>query len=123
MTFCGKCGTQVNDGGSPVPATQTLEAGAHPSTVADPVKDGFTFLGWFDGDTKVTLSTYEMPEGNKTLTAKWEKIIEKPSVTEKSDKLETPETGDSTNLWIPLVIAGLSLSAIICLIRKKRKAQ
>ena len=38
-----------------------------------PVRIGYRFLGWYDGDTKVT----ELPKGtigDKILTAKWEKI-------------------------------------------------
>ena len=123
------------DGGTPAPDEQTLEIGAHPTAVADPAKDGFAFLGWYDGDAKVTLSDYAMSEGNKTLTAKWEKIEEnspvtekpgqdeKPSVTENPDNTESPVTGNSSNPWISLVVAGMSLSTMICLIRKKRKEQ
>ena len=61
------------DGGSPVPAVQTLESGAAPAAVADPVKNGYTFLGWYDdADKKVDLSAFRMPEKNVLLKAKWE---------------------------------------------------
>ncbi|WP_176244656.1 InlB B-repeat-containing protein, partial [Enterococcus sp. 3H8_DIV0648] len=39
----------------------------------EPARIGYRFLGWYDGETKVT----ELPKGtigDKTLTAKWEKI-------------------------------------------------
>lgn len=41
-----------------------------------PTKDGYTFLGWYIGDTKVESITEEMT-GNLTLTAKWEKVLVK----------------------------------------------
>ena len=40
------------------------------SKPADPKKDGYTFLGWYEGDTIFDFNT--AITGNKTLTAKWE---------------------------------------------------
>ena len=60
-------------GGAPEPAAQTLKEGAAPAAVNDPRREGYTFLGWFDGDTKVNLSSFTMPAKDVTLTAKWEK--------------------------------------------------
>lgn len=37
-------------------------------------KDGYTFKGWYDGDTKVE-PEFKMPAKDLNLTAKWEKII------------------------------------------------
>ena len=38
------------------------------------VKDGYTFLGWFDGETPVTV--LDATFCNKTITAKWEEVTE-----------------------------------------------
>lgn len=45
------------------------------SKPADPKKDGYTFLGWYEGDTIFDFNT--AITGNKTLTAKWEKQVVK----------------------------------------------
>ena len=41
----------------------------NPVVLKEPVRNGYTFLGWFDeNDNKVTVGDHEM-----TVTAKWEK--------------------------------------------------
>ena len=59
-------------GGSTVdPITFTTENSV--TKLPEPARIGYRFLGWYDGETKVT----ELPKGtigDKTLTAKWEKI-------------------------------------------------
>ena len=59
-------------GGSTVaPITFTTENSV--TKLPEPARIGYRFLGWYDGETKVT----ELPKGSigdKTLTAKWEKI-------------------------------------------------
>ena len=59
-------------GGSSIdPITFTTENSV--TKLPEPARIGYRFLGWYDGETKVT----ELPKGttgNKTLTAKWEKI-------------------------------------------------
>lgn len=78
------------DGGTPVPAVQQLEAGATPVAVANPVKEGHAFLGWYDeAGNKVELSVFYMPEHNVLLKAKWEK-----STVSITDYLLTVENGD-----------------------------
>lgn len=59
------------NGGSEIPAQQVYQ-GDVPMPVADPVKDGKTFLGWYLGDTKKDLATFEMPRKDITLTARFE---------------------------------------------------
>ncbi|MBR4171189.1 MAG: leucine-rich repeat protein [Kiritimatiellae bacterium] len=72
------------DGGTPVPAQQSVEAGSKATKPNDPVKDGYDFTGWYNGnaafdfDTPITASI--------TLTAKW---------TEKSTGDETPTEPDT----------------------------
>lgn len=85
------------DGGTPVPAVQTLEAGGTPTPVSDPAKQGFKFLGWYDGERKVEFSGFKMPNKNVILKAKWEKVQANPEIT--------PKTGDSfpaSLFWITL---------------------
>ncbi|OTO20811.1 hypothetical protein A5875_002164 [Enterococcus sp. 3H8_DIV0648] len=59
-------------GGSTIdPITFTTETPV--DKLPQPARIGYRFLGWYDGETKVT----ELPKGttgDKTLTAKWEKI-------------------------------------------------
>ncbi|MDT2598697.1 BspA family leucine-rich repeat surface protein [Enterococcus hulanensis] len=59
-------------GGSTVdPITFTTENSV--TKLPEPARIGYRFLGWYDGETKVT----DLPKGtigDKTLTAKWEKI-------------------------------------------------
>ena len=59
-------------GGSAIdPITFTTENSV--TKLPEPARIGYRFLGWYDGETKVT----ELPKGSigdKTLTAKWEKI-------------------------------------------------
>lgn len=44
------------------------------STLPTVSKDGYKFLGWYDGGTKVEAG-FKMPANDINLTAKWEKII------------------------------------------------
>lgn len=60
-----------------------------------PVKDGYIFIGWYDGDTKVEVIT----KGNYNLVAKWEKdnkieyitISEAIEIANKTGETETVE--------------------------------
>ena len=50
-------------------------------TLTAEANEGYTFLGWYDGDTKVSEDdaltyTFEMPAEDKTFTAKWEAAAE-----------------------------------------------
>ena len=51
-------------------ATKTVEDGKQIGTLPTPVKEGYTFLGWYNGETLVEAGT--LVEGEMTLTAKWE---------------------------------------------------
>ena len=124
------------DGGTPVPAAQTLTLGTKPAAVTDPVKSGYTFLGWYNADgQKVDLGTFTMPEHNMTLKAGWEKVPNKPDDPTKPDKptdptkpndpaapSTSPKTGDDFPTW-PFWMAVVSLCGIgLTLIFKKRWA-
>ena len=119
-----------------MPAAQTLTSGTKPAAVTDPVKSGYTFLGWYNADgQKVDLGTFTMPEHNMTLKAGWEKVPNKPDDPTKPDKptdptkpndpaapSTSPKTGDDFPTW-PFWMAVVSLCGIgLTLIFKKRWA-
>ena len=58
-----------SDGGSSVDAQTVVEGGKATEPTA-PTKDGYTFDGWFDGETKWDFDN-DTVTGNITLTAKW----------------------------------------------------
>lgn len=64
-----------SDGGSTV-AKQTVEEGKKATEPKAPTKKGYTFKGWYLGSTKYNFSNKVTK--NITLTAKWEKVEEKP---------------------------------------------
>ena len=55
--------------------TQTVEENAKATKPTDPTKNGYTFTGWYNGDSKFELDT--AITANVTLTAKWELITYK----------------------------------------------
>ena len=61
-----------SDGGSEVPS-QIVKKGKTAVAPADPVKDGYTFLGWYNGEVKWDFSTGVTSD--ITLVAHWEAII------------------------------------------------
>jgi len=63
-----------SDGGNAITAIQVTED-TPVGTLPIPTKSGFTFLGWFLGDTEITaltVATDALFGGGKTLTAKWQ---------------------------------------------------
>ena len=62
----------VNGGNALLETTITAEAGAA-ITLPTPTKEGYTFLGWYNGETKFEATA--MPEANLTLVAKWEEVV------------------------------------------------
>jgi len=61
------------NGGSPTPASQSLDAGASFTVGAAPTRSGFVFSGWSgsDGNTYTPGTSATMPAGALTLTAVW----------------------------------------------------
>lgn len=49
-------------------------------TLPTPTKDGFTFAGWYEGETKVDAG-FKMPARNIALTAKWDKEVKYSIIT------------------------------------------
>lgn len=85
------------DGGAPIPPAQTLKAGDKPAAIDNPKKEGYTFLGWYDGETKMELDSFKMPANDITLIAKWEKQQNIPS--------EGPDTGSGFPAWALCLLA------------------
>ena len=57
-----------SDGGSDV-ASQTIEEGTRATKPADPTKEGYDFVGWYNGNTEFEFD--EVITGDITLTAEW----------------------------------------------------
>ncbi len=59
------------DGATAEIQPQTVYVGDPLRAVSRPEKEGFAFGGWYVGNQKVDLDTYQMPEADTTFTAKW----------------------------------------------------
>lgn len=77
-----------SNGGSDV-SNQIVKGGNSADQPANPVKDGYTFLGWYNGDSKWDFST--PINSDVTLTAQWKKIEEKPPVC--TDHVDADKNG------------------------------
>ena len=66
-----------SDGGSPV-ASQSILDGQKATMPANPQKNGYTFAGWYNGNTKYDFNS--AVTSNLTLTAKWNKKQEQITV-------------------------------------------
>lgn len=84
------CNENVNEELEKYSITYELDGGTCDGLILDyeegtevklptPTKDGYTFVGWFDGETKVEVIT----KGNYNLVAKWEKNKEDEIIDEK----------------------------------------
>ncbi|MDQ0275515.1 putative repeat protein (TIGR02543 family) [Peptoniphilus koenoeneniae] len=62
------------NGGSSAPAEQTVKFGKTATAPTPPTKSGYTFDGWYKGDTKFDFNAPINEEGTITLTAKWNPI-------------------------------------------------
>lgn len=78
-----------SDGGSTV-SSQTVESGSQATKPANPTRDGYTFLGWYNGSIAYSFSS--KVTSDITLTAKWEKVEE--DTTEEQEK--TTEDKENT---------------------------
>lgn len=95
--------------------TNLLSGTAAPAFVETPTREGYIFAGW-NPEVSTTVT------GNATYTAVWEEISsetpEDPKNPEEPTAPETPvappDTGDSSTLWIPIVllIAELASTAL-----------
>ncbi len=107
------------NGGTPI-ADLTANYGELISRPADPVREGYVLVGWYqDIDLQMPWDfEKDTVAGNMTLYAKWQK--EDASVTEPGD------TADTENFcwlwWVLIIILVLSVLYKINKERKKRKA-
>ena len=58
--------------------------------------DGYTFGGWYDGETKAEAGTYKVTK-DVTLTAKWEKVVVTPAAESTTPAQTTTTTTTTTN--------------------------
>ena len=72
-----------SDGGSEIEPVTVKDGEKVTKPEADPTKDGYTFKGWFNGDTEYDFET--AVTANITLKAKWEVVVVNYKVTFDSD--------------------------------------
>lgn len=75
------------DGGSTAPAEQTVTAGSKATKPVDPTKEGFTFEGWFAGETAFDFTS--PITADTTLKAKWTAIEEPKTASKYADAFAT----------------------------------
>ena len=95
-----------SNGGSAVEA-QTIDAGSKATAPAAPTKEGFTFKGWFNGETEWKFDTDTVSE-DITLTAKWESA-------------PVPPAGDGVALTAMAIAMVLAVAAFVTTIGSKKK--
>lgn len=101
---------------------------------ADPVKEGYKFIGWYAGDKEYDFSAPVM--SNLVIEARFEKIDtpvdpEKPgtdtpdSTNGKTDKEDgkAVQTGDQSSpvVWVVVLVAACAAAGAVVVIRKKNK--
>ena len=85
-------------------AKQILRSGTAPIKPDEPTKDGYAFIGWFDGDTE---HDFTAPvTGNITLTGKWARLSDKTADFTAADGgaqaialLNAAKTGSEVSTW------------------------
>lgn len=116
---------ETNGHGS-VDSVQVRSGDALGTLPAVPAVDGYDVAGWYDGDQKVD-ETY-VPTSDVTLVAKWTKAgtqaggnagATKPGTDSAAgvkapagDKKALPQTGDTSNMVAPIVIALVGVVAV-----------
>lgn len=101
---------------------------------AVPEVEGYTVSGWYDGDTKVD-ATF-VPTSDVTLVAMWTKNPAKsdPKTDPKADtkpadgdkkadapKKALPQTGDNTNMMVPVAIAVAGIVVVVAAVALRRR--
>lgn len=76
-----KYSVKFNSNGGTTVKSQTVEKYKTAIKPSDPVRAGYTFAGWYNGDVLYDFSSKVTQ--NITLTAKWEKVVSKYTVTFK----------------------------------------
>ncbi len=86
-----------SDGGTSV-ASQSVTEGQKATAPANPAKNGYTFAGWYNGNTKYDFNS--AVTGNLTLTAKWEQVEE--AITVKAPSKPTLKNKKKKQLTITI---------------------
>lgn len=100
------------NGGTVDPDTVMVAQGAAVSTLPVPVREGYTFDGWFDAEgNEYTAETIFEAAADITLSAKWTAVT------------VTPATGDSFDpmFWTGMMLLALGAAACVTLASKKSK--
>lgn len=97
-----------SNGGSAVD-DKTFVIGESVIAPADPVREGYDFVGWYIGDEKYVFGG--AAENDLTLTAKWQ---EKAEVTPAPDTTENPDDGDKKSGCGKAASALASVFAMLC---------
>ena len=106
------------NGGSVSPSSKQVTYGSA-YTLPTPTRTGYTFLGWYNGDTKHNVSVTWTTENDITLTAKWEldsaEEVEGLECQISSDgtyAVVTGYTGSQNVLTIPELYHGVPITTI-----------
>ena len=84
-----------SDGGTTI-LNQIVENGDKVAMPVAPVKDGYDFIGWYDGDVEYDFTSET--NDNLTLTARWEEQVKNAEVKDKSNnKIDTSVTINGDN--------------------------
>ena len=95
-------------GGTVEPGSVTVTYGAAVGELPKPVREGFSFAGWYLADgTKVTANTVYRVDGDSTLIAHWTALE------------DVPPTSDFSGIF--LALAGLSALAACAMVFASRK--
>lgn len=102
--------------GAKVPGADTgLELGAYTAKAQQPV-DGYTFDGWYtDEACTAKWNDGDVLTGSMTLYGKWTKNSVAPTTPDAGNKTpdkKLPQTGDTTSVALPALLAGGSLAAL-----------
>ncbi|HIX49190.1 MAG TPA: InlB B-repeat-containing protein, partial [Candidatus Mediterraneibacter caccavium] len=123
--------------------TVQVEHGQTLAQPADPVKEGYKFIGWYVGDAEYDFS--QPVTSDLTITAKFEKIEtpgegdsgqDKPGTDKPGADTQKPgsgnadkgdntavQTGDQSSpvIWAVVLIVAVAAAAAVVVVRKKRK--
>ena len=118
------------NGGTLTTTSKTVVYNEAYGSLPTPIRDGYTFKGWYTektGGTKVTAETIVSIDADHTLYAQWAKTATSGDTsdtdgTSKTTGTTAPSTGDSSNLWLWIALIGISVLGIagITLTRKRK---
>ena len=106
-----------SNGGSEVPS-QDIVRGNQATKPTAPTKAGYSFEGWYNGDTKYDF-TGAVTE-NTTLTARWKDSVN-PVITgvvnddtnPDTGAITSPQTGDNSNLAVWFALLAVSAAGVM----------